>query len=208
MVVLTRRALLLFSVLLLAIGLPLVAYTESVLLLALLLGAVAVVLYAAYTQRPVTPPHPTPAPPSTGGGHLTRDQMVALNQSKAGSDFPVPEEGAVFQGALGLQFPARYQPQAYAHNAYGNPSTFDYDVAVRSGAPALVQPPCTKEDNFLARMYNPVNVIPEDMIMHPLPDPTLSARIPTFADALVCNRNFVAATDPLRIMPRDPTFNP
>lgn len=85
-----------------------------------------------------------------------------------------------FDGAMASNWPAAYKPSTYAHNPdYNNPGVFDYNRAVRSSA----LPGCCnlKPENMLARMYNTVDNIPQDLYMNPIPDPTLTARQPLFS---------------------------
>ena len=80
-----------------------------------------------------------------------------------------------FNGSIGSQFPAAYKPSVY-NNPLDNPAVFDYDRAVRSSAPKTKVIP----ENMLARLFNPPGQIPFDMIAYPIPDPTLTARHPTW----------------------------
>jgi hypothetical protein len=199
----SRRNALMLSLLAFVLALPVVWLTHSALVMLVPAAISGWLLWNCVSPPPesvseavLSPAHDLPY----RRGTMTMRQMQ-LEQAKMADSSQKPREGSVFRGALGVLYPAQYKPHSYDHNAYNNPSTFDYDVAVRSAAPTGSQL-VKKEDNFTARMYNPVGQIPEDMIMYPLPDPTLQARLPTFADAQLCDRGFLATTDPMRIIPQ------
>jgi hypothetical protein len=84
-----------------------------------------------------------------------------------------------FDASMASNYPAAYKPSTYAHNSYyNNPGVFDFSRAVRSSA----RPGCCnlRPDNMLARMYNTIDNIPEDLMINPIPDPTFMARMPIF----------------------------
>jgi hypothetical protein len=192
---LRRRTALIAALLIVLVALPVAYYTVSYWPVVLAVAAVALLLYSSWN---FTPP-PAPLSPS----HQLKSQSLTMREMEqrqcALSEAPAPPEGVVFRGAIGALYPAAYKPRCYSHNAYATPGVYDYDQAVRSAAQVCTVP---KEDNHYARMYNPVNQIPEDLIMHPLPDPTLQARQPMFEDSLLCDRGFLAATDTMRINPQ------
>lgn len=201
----SRRMALLLALLVLLFVLPCVLITKSwkCLLVAVAVAVLLVVIAEKRRQEDgetVEMQSTTPASQKSSDSSSTIQEM--REKQCARHEFPAPpSDGSVFRGALAVEYPAGYQPQCYSHNAYSTPGVFDYDRAVRSAANVCVVP---KPDNHTARMYNPVNQIPEDMIMHPLPDPTFQARHPMFDDALITDRSFLVATDPLRIMPQAP----
>ncbi len=113
---------------------------------------------------------------------LTKEAIEALDLREDLRGAPV-----AFDGSLASIYPAAYHSSTYANNPQGNPSPFDFDRAVRSGAPEpKVIPP-----NWLARLYNPPGMIPYDMIAYPIPDPTFSARTPFWNESSEADRHIV-----------------
>lgn len=138
-------------------------------------------------------------------GAATMAQMQQAQRCAVGSGVVARSSvGSVFDGSLSVMFPPAYAPRNAALSSADNPMPLgDYDAAVRSAAPPVFVGPTPSECAQLnARLYAPVG---EHMPSrtNPLPDPTLMARQPTFADANWVDRTFVPAEeDILRINPK------
>lgn len=72
-------------------------------------------------------------------------------------------------------------------NPMNNPGPFDFDMAVRSTAPV----PAVEADNWLARLYNSPDNLPEGLFFYPVPDPTFMARHPFWSSSSEEDRNIV-----------------
>lgn len=177
---LSRRNALLLSLLVLLAALPVVVCTRSAVALGVSAAGVGALLYLAAVASPAAPARTYPR-------RLRREHPPAVFE---GADI-LPEDS--------------YRPQQYAHNPYGNPSTFDYDRAVRGAAASPKTTAVPSDDaDFAQRMLQPSTEIPEGLMMYPLPDQAYAMRQPMFADALISDRGHIACTDQMRITPSAP----
>jgi hypothetical protein len=82
------------------------------------------------------------------------------------------------------------QQQQYSQQpAYlSNPMPLgDYRSAVRSVRP-MIEP---QHEDYMRRMYSQVDVLPVELMLNPIPDPTLQARYPTWWQSSEIDRSIV-----------------
>lgn len=143
-------------------------------------------------------------------GEATMAQMQnAQRQAIASGVIARSRVGSVFDGSLSSMFPPAFLPRNSALSAADNPMPLgDYDAAVRSAVPPVhLGPTCAERAQLEARFFAPVGEFMPSRT-NPVPDPTLMARQPTFADANMIDRTFVPEEeDILRINPKGAFFN-